>query len=127
MDIGQRSMGVRGEGVKQLELAQISKELYDSVQSLGRGRKILFDYAKKLAQAEKDYRQALSKEIMKLKGEGIQVSIISDLARGNTASQRYDRDLAETMWKAAIKNLEALQSEQTALQSILKWQNEVPR
>jgi len=72
--------------VKQLELAQISKELYDSVQSLGRGRKILFDYAKKLAQAEKDYRQALAKEIMKLKSEGIQATIISDIARGNTAS-----------------------------------------
>jgi len=113
--------------MKQLELAQISKELYDSVQSLGRGRKILFDYAKTLALAEKEYRIALAKEIMRLKADKVPATITSDLARGNTASQRYDRDLAETMWKAAIKNLEALQSEQTALQSILKWQNEVPR
>lgn len=61
------------------------------------------------AQAEHDYRVALSKRILEHRAEGMPVTIISDVCRGEPeiARLRLERDIAETVYKSA---LEAIQS-----------------
>lgn len=61
------------------------------------------------AQAEHDYRVALSKCILEHRAEGMPVTIISDVCRGEPeiAKLRLERDIAETVYKSA---LEAIQS-----------------
>lgn len=61
------------------------------------------------AQAEHDYRVALSKRILEHRADGMPVTIISDVCRGEPeiARLRLERDIAETVYKSA---LEAIQS-----------------
>lgn len=61
------------------------------------------------AQAEHDYRVALSKCILTHRADGMPVTIISDVCRGDPeiARLRLERDIAEAVYKSA---LEAIQS-----------------
>lgn len=61
------------------------------------------------AQAECDYRIALSKRILEHRADGMPVTIISDVCRGEPeiARLRLERDIAEAVYKSA---LEAIQS-----------------
>lgn len=58
---------------------------------------------KAYAQAEHDYRVALSKEILRARADGIPVTIISDLCRGKPeiARLRLEKDIAETVYDSA--------------------------
>ena len=55
--------------------------------------------------AERDYRVAVAKEILKLRDEGIAVTIINDLVRGNEdiAELKLNRDIAETLYESAMQ------------------------
>lgn len=108
-----------------MELSQIAKEIYESGKRLENGSKQLFSLAKEMAETEAEYRKALAVEIMKLKTEKMPVTIINDLARGNTSDLKFKRDLAEARYKSARDSLEAIQSQMNGLQSILKIQTEV--
>lgn len=108
-----------------IEISTIAREIYDSGKRLENGAKELFNLAKEMADAEKNYRQALQVEIVKLKSEGMQVTLIPDVARGKTAELKYKRDLAEARYKSGRDALEAIQSQMNGLQSILKWETEV--
>jgi hypothetical protein len=71
------------------------------------------------------YRKALAAEILKLRTQSVPVTLIPDIARGNTSELKFERDLAETVWKGAIDYLRALESQLSGLQSILRHQDEV--
>lgn len=55
------------------------------------------------ARAEQDYRVALAKKILIERDKGTPVTIISDICRGSSeiAALKTNRDIAETMYKAA--------------------------
>lgn len=57
------------------------------------------------AQAEHDYRVALAKKMLKERDSGLPVTIISDICRGDEeiAGLKRDRDVAETVYKAALE------------------------
>jgi len=57
------------------------------------------------AKAERDYRVELAKEILKLRAEGIPVTIINDLARGNEkiAALKMQRDIAESLYESNMQ------------------------
>lgn len=61
------------------------------------------------AQAEHDYRVALSKMVMEKRAEGMPVTIISDVCRGDKtiAKLRLEKDIALTVYESAK---EAIQS-----------------
>ena len=61
------------------------------------------------AEAEKNYRVALAKEMLRLRTEGTPVTIISDLCRGNEhiATLKMHRDIAETLWESAMQAIYA--------------------
>ncbi|WMM26683.1 hypothetical protein RBU61_08390 [Tissierella sp. MB52-C2] len=55
--------------------------------------------------AERDYRVELAKEILRLRAEGMPVTIISDLCRGNEkiADLKMKRDIAETLYESNMQ------------------------
>ena len=75
----------------------VKSELLDkAIKALGtRGRAY--------AQAEHDYKVALSKKILLERDKGTPVTIISDVCRGDKeiAKLRFERDVAETSYEAA--------------------------
>lgn len=109
-----------------MELIDISKEIYRVSQRLDKAPKAIYEAAKEYAKYERDYRLALSMEIMKLKADGLPASLIADVARGNIAGYKFDRDLSEGQYKASIESSRVLQAELSGLQSMLKVTSDVP-
>lgn len=84
------------------ELNQKNKELNVSIQSL---RKTGTEFA----EAERDYKVTLSQEVLKLRNEGMKVTIIPLVVYGiqEVANKRYMRDVKEAVYQA---NQEAINS-----------------
>lgn len=57
------------------------------------------------AEAEKNYRIALAKEMLRLRTEGTPVTIISDLCRGNEqiATLKMQRDIADSLYESNMQ------------------------
>ncbi len=108
-----------------MDVLTITKELYESAKRLEKGSTEIFTLAKEQAEKERDYRRQLAHEIMKLKGEGMSVTLISDIARGNASDYKFERDLSEAKYTAARDSLKAIAVQVNALQSILRIQSEV--
>ena len=108
-----------------MELISINKELLESSERLKNASTELFALAREKAQAEKAYRIALYKAIMELKDAGEKVTLIPDLARGKTADAKFQRDLADVRFTAGREALDAIKTQVSSLQTILKYQTEV--
>ena len=108
-----------------MELTPTIQMLHEATQRISEASKQIFKLSKAKAEAERAYRTALSQEIMKLRAEGVQATLIPDLARGAVAELKFERDYATEMHRAAIASMESLRVEINALQSISKYQSEV--
>ena len=91
---------------------------------MNQAQRVLYKQAKEKAETERVYRMVLSSEIIRLRSEGQPVAIIGDVARGLCAGNKFDRDLAESRLKATIEAIEAIKVTISALQSILRYQDE---
>ena len=60
---------------------------------------------KEFATAERDYKIAMRTEILKLRDEGQPATLVLQLCYGtpSIAKLRFERDLAETMYKSALE------------------------
>lgn len=78
-------------------------EMQGRVSNLDSALKELGNRGRAYAQAEHDYRVALSQEILKERDNKMPVTIISDVCRGKKeiAALRFRRDIAETVYDAA--------------------------
>lgn len=78
------------------EIGQKSRMLDTAIRELGKRGHVY-------AQAEHDYRVALSKKVLTEREKGTPVTVISDICRGDReiAKLRFDRDVAETVYEAA--------------------------
>jgi hypothetical protein len=110
---------------KVIEVSTIAKEIYESGKRLENGTNKLFTLAREMAETERDYRRALQTEIVKLRTEGVQVTLIPDMARGATSELKFKRDLAEARYKSGRDSIEAIKSLMSGLQTVLKVQTEV--
>ena len=108
-----------------IDTVDITKEIYDSAHRLQGAGDILFKLAQIMAETEKVYRRALGIEIVKLKTDKMQATLIPDIARGLTSDLKFERDLAEARYKSGRDNLQSIQSQMNALQSILKHQTDI--
>jgi septal ring factor EnvC (AmiA/AmiB activator) len=104
-----------------IELIEITQEMHAVSKRIDKASKEIFKLAKAKAEFERIYREALAKEIVKLRSEGVQATLISDLARGNVAYLKYERDLAKDMFKSGISALEAVKTQASVLQTISKY------
>lgn len=110
---------------RMIDTIQINEEIYTASKRLGEGAKKLFFLAKNMAEAEREYRQALAITIVELKEEKTPTTLIPDIARGKTADLKFKRDLAEAQYTAGRDSLKAISEQLSGLQSILKWQSEL--
>ena len=108
-----------------IELSDITREIYESGKRLEKGSKELFSLAKEMAETERLYRRALQVEIVKLRTDKVQATLIPDIARGLTADLKFARDLAESRYKSARDSLDAIKAQANGLQSILKYQQDI--
>jgi hypothetical protein len=108
-----------------MELSDISREIYESAKRLEGAGDALFLLAKKKAETERVYRRALQIEIVKLRAEKVQATLIPDIARGLTADLKFERDLAEARYASGRDNVDAISQQMNGLQSILKVQKDI--
>lgn len=108
-----------------MDLVNITKELYEGSKRLEKSSEEIFLLAKGAAETERTYRVALAKEKMELREEGMSVGLIDDVARGNIADKRFDRDLANLKYVAGRDSMKAIIAQLNALQSILRNQREI--
>lgn len=108
-----------------MELHQITNEIYAISQRLDKATKALYKLGLEKAETEREYRMRLAQEMLTLRAEGMPAAMIADVARGNLSDLLFKRDAAEAKFKAAVESLEALKSQLSALQSILKHQEQI--
>ena len=104
-----------------MEPITIANELHDTGKQLRKGAQEIFAAAREKAESEKNYRVALAREIMTLKEKGLPVSVINDVARGNTADLKFARDLADAKYTASREALNSLQAQASSLQTIIRF------
>lgn len=107
-----------------MELVDTVQQLKLATDRLSDATKEVFRLAKKRAETERDYREALSKEIVMLRADNVQATLIPDLSRGKVAQLKFERDLATEMHRSAMSSISALQVEIQSWQSILKYMSD---
>jgi hypothetical protein len=110
---------------KTIELSEIIQEMRNVKTRMDNVIKEVYKQAKAKDKAEREYRVALAQEILKLKAEGMQATLIPDIARGNTADLKFARDSAKSLYDSARDSMETLRTEATLLQTISKYQDEL--
>ena len=82
-------------------------ELKKQLKTLDRAIAALVERGKEKAEAERDYRVALQKEILIQRDAGMPVTIINDVCRGKAeiADLKMKRDIAETMWETCLQKI----------------------
>lgn len=85
------------------ELNELSKQLTHSGEQLK-------NYGKELAEAEHDYKVILRQEALKLRADGMAITLIDKVVYGidEVADARLKRDIAETMYKASQESINTL-------------------
>lgn len=108
-----------------MDVVNITQELYNGSKRLNEGSEYLFTLARKMAETEMEYTKALATEKFRLRTEGMSVGLIDDIAKGNIAEIKFERELAEARYTAGRDRLKAIAAELNALQSILRIQKEI--
>ena len=108
-----------------MDIIAVIDELHAAYKRLDNAGGPLFKLACEKAENERLYRQALAHEIMRLREEGMPATLISDVARGNKADERHMRDLAEIKYKSACELLRSIETQISALQTIIKYRSDV--
>lgn len=100
--------------IEKIKLAKIA---------LQRGNDNLKTLGLKKANAEKEYRVALRKELLQLKVDKYPMSIIQDLAKGEdkVSKLRLERDLAENSYAVCQESIRNTRLEIETLRSLLAW------
>ncbi len=108
-----------------MEVVQTVESLKEATERLSLSTKKVFVLARERAETEQVYRKELAKEIMTLRHQGVQATLIGDIARGNVADLKFKRDSAHEIHRSAMSSIDALKVEIQAWQSILKIMSEV--
>ncbi|MBN3398131.1 hypothetical protein [Clostridium botulinum] len=108
-----------------MELQKLTQSIWETSKRLDNGINTLTKKAKEYAEAEKEYRLALGKEILILRDQKVQTTLIPDIARGNVSELKFKRDIAEVTYKTCKEMLQGLQAELSGYQSILRIQQDI--
>lgn len=108
-----------------MDLIQIGSEIFTCAKRLEKAANELYKIGEAKAQSEQVYRVKLAQQMLTLKSEGMSIGMIADVARGNVGEYLFKRDYDEVRWKAALESVDAIKSQLSAYQSILKYQDAV--
>lgn len=91
-------------------------------QKLSQAIKLMSQYGKELAEAEKDYKIVLRQEALKLRSGDMAVTLIQQVVYGvpEVADKRFKRDVAEAMYKTAQENINVLKLQTRVIETQLK-------
>lgn len=98
----------------------ISEQLQALIERLNDAQKVLYKQARDKAETERLYRMDLAQEIVRLRAEGQPVAIVGDLARGSCADEKFNRDLADSRFRATLEAVETIKVQISALQSLYR-------
>ncbi len=102
------------------EHIEIAKEMRKVSDRLEKASKEMFNMAREKAEKEREYRMRLAQEIMIVRSTGLPAVLVSDVARGNVADLKYERDLSADLFKAGSESLGAIKVQASLLQTIHK-------
>lgn len=103
-----------------MEHIQIAQEIMRVSKRLEKSGDALFAAADEKATKERIYREELAKQILRRKAEGFPATLVGDIARGEVAQLKYERDLSADMFKASIEAVGALKTVASMLQTVHK-------
>lgn len=91
-------------------MADLVTEIMDKSRMLDVAISELKRRGQKYAEAERDYRVALSKQMLTERDNGMPVTIISDICKGKSeiAQLRFSRDCAEVLYKSAMEAINSM-------------------
>lgn len=91
-------------------MADLVNEIMDKSRMLDVAISELKRRGQKYAEAERDYRVALAKQMLTERDNGMPVTIISDICKGKTeiAALRFNRDFAEILYKSAMEAINSM-------------------
>ena len=75
--------------------------------------------SEQMAIQEVQYRKAKAKEYLKLKSDGIQVTLIPTIAKGNVGDELLEFKVAEAVFHSRRENIKRLHANLDALRSLL--------
>jgi hypothetical protein len=105
-----------------MDLLTVTQEMYQVSKRLERASTEIYKLAKIKAESEAEYAKEKAKETLKLKTEGMSITLIPDVVKGNLHELLLKRDLADAQFTASREMLSAIQTQASLLQSILKYQ-----
>lgn len=106
-----------------MDLVQIGAEIFTCAKRLEKAANELYKIGEAKAQSEQVYRVKLAQQMLTLKSEGMSIGMIGDVAKGNVGDYLFKRDYDEVRWKAALESVDAIKSQLSAYQSLLKYQD----
>lgn len=80
-------------------------ELNELTNRLGTQIKQLGKYGREYAEAEKNYKVALMQQSLRLRDDGMAVTLIDKVVYGKCAEERFKRDVAEVMYNTAKEQI----------------------
>src|SRR5690625_2804528 len=90
-----------------MEVVKSVEQLRKATERLSEATREVFRLAADRAKTEREYRIELQKEILILRSEGVQATLIPDIARGKTADLKFERDKAMEMHRSAMQSIQA--------------------
>ena len=119
-----------------MELTKISDLIQERINLLKKGRKELKQRAERKAETSAYYDKQLSITLISLKngkeyhweGEPIKnppTTIAEKVAKGMLWREKLEMEKAEQFYRNAVLGMSSLEAEMNALQSLLKFQNEM--
>lgn len=107
------------------ELTDITLKIYEACTNIETGARMIFKYAETAAEAERDFDKAFSMKILELLERKLPATLIKEIAKGELSDIKFKMDLSSMTLDSCKRSLSALESQLSALQSILKYQAEV--
>ena len=85
-------------------------DLQDLIRKLNQSIELLKKYGNEYAETERDYKISLRQEALKLRADGMAVTLINQIVYGipEVANKRFKRDVAEALYKTALENINSI-------------------
>lgn len=107
--------------MSELNIIQVSGAIQKLIEEIGKCRREIEGKGQARAKAISNYDMRIGIAIVTLKEEGkFPATLIEKIAKKLCCEDRYTLEVAESGYKAAICNLEALQAQLNAFQSIFR-------
>lgn len=110
-----------------MEYISISKEMQELINRISENMRQLWKLSIAKAESERAYRVGLQQEILALRTDGFQATLIPDIARGATSELKFERDKNKALYDTTKDSLRALQASLNAYQTIVRFQEDIEK